>query len=302
MAEELFDNLHSTSTLTGGNQTVKRKCLRERIPEQDCLSPCGQLFLVCMDLEKRPIDRKVSLPSDGMFTPIRRFDPVNPELMDRPGMTRAVLREELQALERCNRWLGGHDLVLRYVRRFMRLTRVASLSILDMGTGAADIPRAIAGWARQRKLPVMITAVDGNSEVLQLAGQWCHGWPEIRLEQHDLRALPYSAESFDLVLCSTTLHHFESADAVTVLQSMHKLARRGYVVNDLCRNWLAICTTELFVRTLFCSPVVRHDAVQSFRAAFTVRELRAMAERAEMRHFQIIRHHAVFRMILEGRK
>jgi ubiquinone/menaquinone biosynthesis C-methylase UbiE len=272
-----------------------------------------------MDLEKheRRMDRKVSPPSDGlpraqevfhggfgwrMVTPVRRFDPDNPELVDRPGMTRTALREELQALERCNRWLGGHALVLRYLKRFMRLHRAASLSILDMGTGGSDIPRAIAGWARQRQLPLVITAVDGNSEVLQIAGERCQGWPEIRLEQHDLRALPYSAESFDLVLCSTTLHHFESADAVAVLRSAHKLARCGYVVNDLCRNWLTVWATELFVRALFCSPVVRHDAVQSVRGAFTVRELRAMAERAGLSHFQIVRHHAVFRMILEGRK
>jgi ubiquinone/menaquinone biosynthesis C-methylase UbiE len=238
----------------------------------------------------------------SLLAPIRRFDSDNPELIDRPGMDRALLREELQTLENCNRRLGGHDLVLRYVKRFVRSARAASMSILDMGTGMADIPRAVAAWARQRQLPVVITAVDRNPEILQIAREACQDWPEIRFEQHDLRALPYSADSFDLVLCSTALHHFESADAVTVLRNMHNVARRAYVVNDLCRNWLTISTTELFVRALFCSPVVRHDAVQSVRAAFTVRELRAMAERAELSHFQIIRHHAVFRMVLEGRK
>jgi SAM-dependent methyltransferase len=237
-----------------------------------------------------------------MFVPIRSFDPGHLELIDRPGMAPAALWEELQALERCNRWLGGYVLVLRYLNRFMRLHRAASLSVLDLGAGAADIPRAIARWARQRQLPVVITAVDGNPEVLKLATERCQGWPEIRLEQHDLRALPYRPDSFDLVLCSTVLHHFDWTDAITVLRNMHKLARRGYVVNDLCRNWLSIGATEFIVRALFCSSVVRHDAVQSFRAAFTVRELRAMAERAELSHYQIIRHHAGFRMVLEGRK
>jgi 2-polyprenyl-3-methyl-5-hydroxy-6-metoxy-1,4-benzoquinol methylase len=272
-----------------------------------------------MDLQKHERNVTVDglLPSNGtsakhgafhsesggsLFAPFRRFDAHNPEMIDRPGMDRALLRQELQTLESCNRRLGGHDLVLRYVRRFVRSTRTASFSILDMGTGMADIPRAISAWARQHQLPVEITAVDGNSEVLQLAGESCHGWPEIRFEQHDLRALPYSADSFDLVLCSTTLHHFESADAVAVLRNMHKLARSGYVVNDLCRNWVTICTTELFVRALFCSPVVRHDAVLSCRAAFTVGELRDMAERAGLNHYKINRHHAVFRMVLEGRK
>jgi 2-polyprenyl-3-methyl-5-hydroxy-6-metoxy-1,4-benzoquinol methylase len=272
-----------------------------------------------MDLQKhkRAVELNRSLPTDGLhatrrkfhsdggrglLTPIRHFDPDTPELIDRPGMDRSLLREELKTLESCNRRLGGHDLVLHYVKRLVGSTRTKSLSILDMGTGVADIPRAIAAWARQRQLPVAIMAVDGNSEVLQIAYESCHGWPEIRFEQHDLRSLPYAANSFDLVLCSLALHHFESANAVTVLRSIHTLARYGYIVNDLCRGWLAIWSTGLLVRALFRSPIFRHDAAHSCRAAFTVRELRAMAERAGLTNFQIIHHHAMFRMVLEGRK
>jgi ubiquinone/menaquinone biosynthesis C-methylase UbiE len=253
---------------------------------------------------QRPVVRKEfhSRFGRGLLAPVRRFDPNNPELLDSPGLDQALLREELQTLESFNRRLYGHDLALHYVNRFVEASGADSLRILDMATGVADIPRAIAGWARQRQLPVEITAVDGNSEVLQIAVESCRGWPEIRFEQHDLLALPYQAESFDLVLCSLALHHFESADAVAVLRSMHKLARRGYVVHDLCRNWLAICSTELLIRALCRSPVFRHDAAQSCRAAFTVRELRDMAERAGLNDFQIKRHHAVFRMVLEGRK
>jgi ubiquinone/menaquinone biosynthesis C-methylase UbiE len=217
-------------------------------------------------------------------------------------MDRALLREELRNLEDCNRRLGGHDLVLEYVERFVKSTGGASLSILDLGTGAADVPRAIAAWARHRGLPVVITAVDGNAEVLQIASESCRDWPEIRFDQHDMRSLPYAANSFDLVLCSLALHHFESADALGILRSIRTLARGGYVVNDLCRSWLAIWSTGLLVRAFFRSPVFRHDAAQSCRAAFTVRELRVMAERAGLNNFQIKLHHAMFRMVLEGRK
>jgi len=47
--------------------------------------------------------------SEVFFSPRRRFDPKNPELLDRPGMGRTLLRDELQTLEYCNRRLGGHD-------------------------------------------------------------------------------------------------------------------------------------------------------------------------------------------------
>jgi SAM-dependent methyltransferase len=279
----------------------------------------SRITLRWMDLREHQVAARVHglLPAEGLsaaredmfgrtggswLTPVRRFDPRDPEWLDCPGLDRALLREELNTLETCNRRLWGHDLALHYVDRLVASAPTASLSVLDLGTGAADIPRAIAAWARQRQLPVAITAVDCNAEVLQLAGESCQGWPEIRLEQHDLRALPYEADSFDLVLCSLALHHFASAEAVAVLRSMQRLARRGYVVNDLCRNWLTIGSAELWVRALVRSPVFRHDALQSCRAAFTVGELRALAQRAGLDHFAIKRHHAVFRMVLEGRK
>jgi len=67
--------------------------------------------------------------------------------------------------------------VIEYVERFVSLMPTKPLNILDLGTGAADIPRAIAAWARKRQLPVTITAVDRNPEILQLARESCRDWP-----------------------------------------------------------------------------------------------------------------------------
>ena len=222
------------------------------------------------------------------FAPPRHFDPANPELIDRPDTDPALLREELTVLENVNR-RGGHALVLRSLERLLPPTRVGPLSILDLGTGAADYPRAIAAWARQRGLPVAITAVDRNPQVLDLAREWCRDWPEIRLEQHDLLALPYAAESFDVVMCSNALHHFDAEDAVTILRRMQELARVGFILHDLRRNWPAIWAMELVARTFIKSGIARHDAVQSCRAAFTVDELSALARRAGLRNFHIRR-------------
>src|SRR5205807_4284658 len=178
-------------------------------------------------------------------------------------------------------------------------TRLASLSILDLATGAADIPRALAAVFRARQQPVTITAVDCNPAVLLIAEESCRDWPEIRLEQHNLLSLPYASESYDLVMCSLALHHFGAEEAVTILRRMQELARLGYVVSDLRRNWLAIWVTELLSHTVIRSPIARHDALQSCRAAFTVGELRAMAQRAGLGKFRIKVAQAFFRMVLE---
>src|SRR6266404_1671555 len=156
----------------------------------------------------------------SLLVPPRRFDPTIPEIMDRPGNEPSLLRADLRVLEDVNRYLGGYRIPLLYLRDLSDSrdpSRV--LTILDLATGAADVPRAIATWARSQQVDVAITAVDGSPEILQIARENTAGWPEIRVEQQDLLALPYPAASFDIVLCSLALHHFSESDAVAILRS-----------------------------------------------------------------------------------
>src|SRR5689334_1913598 len=53
-----------------------------------------------------------------LFVPARQFDPNEPELMDRPDVNKAWLREELEILEKINRF-GAHRLMLRYIRHLL---------------------------------------------------------------------------------------------------------------------------------------------------------------------------------------
>lgn len=234
--------------------------------------------------------------------PPRHFDPSNTELLDRPDVAPAEVRKIMETLEKANRHLGGHQLMVESVRQLLGSRRPARLHVLDLGTGLADVPRALVMWARQSNQPITVTAVDRNPKILDLARAACRDWPEINLEQHDLRNLPYAPNSFDVVLCSLALHHFSEADTAAILRHMRELARCGYIASDLRRNWLAITATRLVTLLPFNSRAFRQDAVQSCRAAFTVQELRTIAQQAKLDNFKITRNHWFFRMTLEGRK
>lgn len=237
-----------------------------------------------------------------LCAPPRHFDPNDSELIDRPDVDPAELRQEMATLENANRWLGAHVLMLESVRRLLGSHPPATLRVLDLGTGLADIPRALVTWARQNGLPIAVTAVDRNPIILEFARAACRDWPEISLERHDLRTLPYAPDSFDVVLCSLALHHFSAADTAAILRRMRELARCGYIASDLRRNRLAIATTWLVTLLLFHRRAFRRDAVQSCRAAFTVHELQAIAQEAGLGNFSISKQHWFFRMTLEGRK
>src|SRR5262245_42988767 len=161
-----------------------------------------------------------------LFPPARQFDPNEPELMDRPDVNKTWLREELEILAKINRF-GAHRLMVRYIGQLLGPQKVQELSVLDLATGAADIPRALVAWARKNGTKIKVTAIDGNAEVLHSAREWCRDWPEIQLEQCDLLELRHPPKSFDIVLCSLALHHFTSPDAVKILRRMNDLARVG---------------------------------------------------------------------------
>ena len=238
----------------------------------------------------------------SLLVPPRRFDPSVPEIMDRPGNEPTLLRADLRVLEDVNRYLGGYRIPLFYLQEFSQ-SRDSSraLTILDLATGAADVPCAIVTWARSQRVDIAITAVDGNSEILRIAREKTADWPEIRIEQQDLLALPYPAASFDIVLCSLALHHFSESDAVAILRRIHDIARGGWIINDLRRNRVAIGLSKLMAHTIITNPIARFDAPASCERAFTVAEWRTMAARAGLDHF-IIRRHRYFRMALAGRK
>ena len=241
-------------------------------------------------------------PSDdaSFRVPARCFHADAPEALDRADVSEADLRRELGALATANRWLGGYRLTLNYVKQLIGPAPSRPVTLLDLGTGGADFPRTIAAWARRQRLSLAITAVDSNPKTVQLARELCRGWPEISIEQQDILNLPHADRSFDLVLCSAVLHHFDGPEAVAVLRNIGRIASSGYIVTDLRRNWLAIQAARWMPS--FGSPLFRQDAVQSCRAAFTVEELRAMAQQAGLADFQIRRHQGVFRMVLAGKR
>jgi hypothetical protein len=96
---------------------------------------------------------------------------------------------------------------------------------------------------------------------------------------HDVLSDPLP-DGFDAFTCSLFLHHLDEPDAITVLRKMREANPRLILVNDLERsrfNHLAVWAAS---RLLTRSRVVHVDGPLSIRGAFTVAEMKAMADAA----------------------
>ena len=109
--------------------------------------------------------------------------------------------------------------------------------MLDVGTGAGDIPRALVRWARGEGRRIRVFALDRDAATLQIAAQVVRAYPEISFLRGDALALPIRPASVDLTISAMTLHHLEpDAGAAATSRRWTRAARLGMIVNDLVRS------------------------------------------------------------------
>jgi 2-polyprenyl-3-methyl-5-hydroxy-6-metoxy-1,4-benzoquinol methylase len=218
------------------------------------------------------------------------------ERMEQPGLATPELLAALEALARVNQRFGATRLVLRHLAALCD-GLPNPVSILDVGTGYADIPRAVARWARRRGRRVQITAIDRHPGVLALASRACADYPEICLRPGDALVLPFPPRSFDVVFASQILHHMEGPEPVQLLRELARVARRGILVHDLRRGAWPQLVTRIALRLVSRNPVIRFDGPISIRRGYVPTELLDLAREAGWRKPRLIRH-AFFRLAL----
>jgi ubiquinone/menaquinone biosynthesis C-methylase UbiE len=163
------------------------------------------------------------------------------------------------------------------------------LSLLDVGTGSADIPGAVAEWCRARGLDSMIVALDLSERNLRVSRNSLGISGDVQLIQADSLKLPFLARSFDFVTASLFLHHFEDADVVRLLADFARIAKRAVIINDLLRNLVPYYFSRVTGPILASSFLTRNDGPVSVLRGFTAEELKQLAERAGLKRCNVRR-------------
>ena len=196
------------------------------------------------------------------------------ELLDGDLDDPEALADNLRDLRRINRWLGGVSLTRSAVRALAG--EPESLSLLDVGTGGADIPLALIADASTRGVRLRVVGLDSRPEVLEAAVR-AHpvvaSTPDLDLQLGDGLALPFEDGSFDIVHCSLVVHHQTPDEAIALMTEMGRVARTGVVINDLDRQRLGWLGAWLIGHLLTGNRYTRHDAPLSVRRAYRAVEM-----------------------------
>lgn len=204
---------------------------------------------------------------------------VAPELMDQMDLGEEAHRRALAGLARLNWWSAASRPYRKAVRQ---LARVVSrpLTVLDVATGAGDVPVSLAAWARRTGIELEVAACDRSRRAVSWARhRGDSAGISLDVFAHDVVCQDFESR-YDVVICSLFLHHLSGYQARQVLARLGRAARRLLIVSDLRRSPASLALAAAASRLLTTSEVVHVDAVLSARAAFTTDEAARLAAEA----------------------
>ena len=224
-----------------------------------------------------------------MFSKFRQRS-FEPENLDKGSYTPEEYEGCLVELRRINEWLGDANALRDSLLREIERQHLHSFSVLDVGAGSGELLRVAVQWARETNRTASLVGLELNERSARAILDESNAFPEISSVRANGFQLPFADDSFDYVIQSLTLHHFDDAGAVRILREMARVAGRAIFVIDLHRNPLAyfLYTTigHLFLR----NRLIREDGALSILKSWKTEELEALGRDAGLRHLQIEKH------------
>lgn len=198
------------------------------------------------------------------------------EILDDPAADPVHVRRMLTDIARSNHLFGGVRSLHRGLRQLLPFGGAGRVTtLLDVGTGAGDLPRAAARWGAGHRHPITSVGLERHAAAARLATELgtptlvgCGG------------ALPLADRSIDLVLMSQLLHHLDDASAVVLLAEADRVARVGVIVLDLRPSRLAATAFRMVGPLLRFDPDTTNDGIISLARGRTAPALAALARQA----------------------
>jgi ubiquinone/menaquinone biosynthesis C-methylase UbiE len=189
---------------------------------------------------------------------------VRPELLDSDQALEHEVRTSLVDLKLINRWFGGISTTKHLIGRGLSGVQRKQIRILDVGSATGDGPLKATSTFPGKTFS--ITLLDRDPSHFDGTRS------RARCVAGDALSLPFTANSFDFVICSLFAHHLEPSEIQQFANEALRVCRIALLINDLRRSYLHLGLVYAGL-PLFRSPITRHDTVASVQRAYTTSEM-----------------------------
>jgi len=195
------------------------------------------------------------------------------EIMDDLNMSGDQLINSLDQLATINKWLGGNKITIDGLKIILKnQSKEKTICIIDLGCGNGDMLRKVADFGRKNGYTFQLVGIDANQTTIDYALQLSANYPEITYRKEDVLSGEFETHTYDIVMCTLFLHHFEDSVALALVQTMLKNAKIGVLINDLHRHWLAYSLFNLLT-SVIDNQMTKRDGLTSILKAFKREDL-----------------------------
>lgn len=117
-------------------------------------------------------------------------------------------------------------------------------AILDVACGTGEFAKLLL--AKNPQQP--ITGIDISESMLEVAKEKLQAYPNINLYNTSVTSLPFADESFDIVICASAFHYFESPQ-LALSQMKRVLKPQGkLIILDWCRDYFLLKIVDAWLK------------------------------------------------------
>jgi len=217
-------------------------------------------------------------------------DRVNiPELMDDLEFNDAVIFQTLQELDKINYLLGGNRVTIDALNTVRKKGDFIGklIHVADLGCGSGEMLKVIAHWAKNLGIGVKLTGIDANPYIINYALKHCGDLKNAQFYTENILSPSFKDKTFDIIICTLFLHHFEEATLISLLKQLSKQASVAIIINDIHRHWLAYYAIAVLTGFFSRSYMVKYDAKLSVRRAFKRANLEKVFKLAGLSNYSI---------------
>jgi 2-polyprenyl-3-methyl-5-hydroxy-6-metoxy-1,4-benzoquinol methylase len=147
--------------------------------------------------------------------------------------------------------------------------------------------RAIAKFGKKNDLNLQLIGIDANQFTIDYAKKLSVNYKEISYRCEDIFEPNFDKLTYDIVLCTLTLHHFSDDKIKDLLSTFYKNANMGIVVNDLHRSKVAYRLFQLICFVFQLNRMSKEDGLTSILRGFKKEELNTYAEKLQFKNHTI---------------
>lgn len=204
------------------------------------------------------------------------------ELSDLPIENLDEFNSSVQYFKKTNKLLFNHRLIYRTLRPFLKENGLNT--IVDIGTGIADLPVYLVKKLRQKHINCFITGLDTNAQVVLLANEEVKNFLNIKVLCCNLTDLK---ERFDIAVASQVFHHLSPDEAVDFLKIAYGKVNNVLIISDLIRSRFVYWLVKLFVFFTTTNKINRYDGAVSVLRCYTDSEIKLLLQQAGIKNFKI---------------